>query len=416
MLKKKSLLGAVVSAALLFGMGACGNSSSGSSSSGELTMTIWDEAQKKGMEEMTQAFMKENPNVKVKVTVTPFDQYFTKLETQARGNNMSDVFWMPPEYLPKYVNGDKLLDMSEDIKKDSVDMGKYPKSVVEALSKNGKVWAMPKDYSTVGLWYNKTLFDKAGVSYPDDSWGWKDLASAAEKLTNKAAGQYGIVADNDSNFYSSLMYQNNVKVTDANGKSEIDTPAMHEALNFANSFLKKGYSPSISDQASTTPDQYFESGKAAMIYSGSWMPSEYTASGQKVDVAPLPKGKIRATPMAGLGYAIAKNTKNADAAWKYVKFMSGKTANEIQAKTKTAIPAYEGTQDAIIKAWPDINFKSFVDSSDYGTAPYYIDAWEKFKTVWGDGVGDILAGKTPVDTGLASLNKQVQSIIDEYQK
>ena len=74
---------------------------------------------------------------------------------------------------------------------------KYYQDVLSLYTLDNKYYAVPKDYDTIGLWYNKTLFDKAGVSYPDDTWTWDDMYNAAVKLTDKANGIYGYAANSD---------------------------------------------------------------------------------------------------------------------------------------------------------------------------------------------------------------------------
>jgi multiple sugar transport system substrate-binding protein len=281
---------------------------------------------------------------------------------------------------------------------------------------------MPKDYSTVGLWYNKTLFDKAGVKYPDDTWTWDDLANAAAKLTDKSKGQYGIVADNDANYYEALEFQNEAQIlTNADGtKATANEPAAVDAMTFAYSFIQKGESPSLADQASTKPDDWFTSGKAAMIFNGSWMPATYVeamkTNGQKFDVSVLPKGKTNASPSTGLGYSIASNTKYKDAAVKFLEYMGGEEANTIQAKDQTAIPAYLGTEKAIVDAWPQINFQAFIDSSAYGVAPNFsAPAWSQLRPIEQDSIANILGGKISVKDGMKQMNDQLQQAIDDYE-
>lgn len=413
---KRNVVLALLLFSVLFLTAGCGSGSTDTKSNGnEIVLAIWDNNQKQGMEEMAAAFTKENPDISVKVRVTPFDQYFTKLETQATGNNLPDVFWMPPEYLPKYVNGDKLLDLTDRIQKDKVDLNDFPENLVKALSKNDKQYAMPKDVSTIGLWYNKKIFDDAGVAYPDDTWDWDKLHKVAKQLTDEKKGIYGCLAPNDGNFYNSLIWQNGgTNINEAGTKATVDTPEVREALEYAYSFIKDGLSPDIASFSSTSPDQYFESGKAAMNFGGSWMAAEYLqVDGAEFDVAPLPKGKQRANSMAGLGFSIAKETKNTDNAWKFVNFMSGKEASIIQAKSGAAIPAHKGTQGYYIEEYSEINSQVFVDAIENGTSQNFVDSFEKWKSIFSDGVGEILSGTAKVDEKTKEMNKGIQAIIDE---
>ncbi|ETJ29197.1 ABC transporter, substrate-binding protein, partial [human gut metagenome] len=67
-------------------------------------------------------------------------------------------------------------DLTDKISSSSlVDLNKFPQDLVDLYKSDGKNYAIPKDYDTVGLWYNKTLFDEAGISYPDETWTWDTL-------------------------------------------------------------------------------------------------------------------------------------------------------------------------------------------------------------------------------------------------
>ena len=176
----------------LSGMTACGGSEEAKEDSGEVTLTfaLWDKLQKDGMEQMAAAFEKENPGIKIKVEMTPWDQYWTKMQASGAGDTLPDIFWMHPEQVYEYANGGKIMDMSELIENSSdVDMSKFPQNVVNDFNIDGKQYAIPKDYSTFGLWYNKDIFDEKGVAYPDDTWTWDTLQEAAEKLTDKEKGR-----------------------------------------------------------------------------------------------------------------------------------------------------------------------------------------------------------------------------------
>lgn len=86
---------------------------------------------------------------------------------------------------------------------------------------------------------------------------------------------------------------------------------------------------------------------------------------------PLAKGKQRADLCGGMGYSIAANTEHPEEAWKFVEYLSGEEANKIESESGAAISAYEGTQDAWVNRFPDINAQVFVDASQYGFSSNY---------------------------------------------
>ena len=213
----------------------CGSNGGKKSASTTLTYTIWDKNQEPGMQSIIDAFEDKNSDIKVKLEITPWDQYWTKLEAAATGGAMPDVFWMHANEIRKYAGGDMLMNLTDMIDdSEIVDMSKFPKDLVDIYSLDGENYAMPKDIDTIGLWYNKTLFDEAGVSYPDESWTWDDLLDASNKLTDSEKGIYGYAANmNSQEGYYNYIFQNGGSVIrEVNGKkvSGFDMPETQEAI------------------------------------------------------------------------------------------------------------------------------------------------------------------------------------------
>lgn len=82
-----------------------------------LTYGVWDKNQEASMREIADAFEKSHPNIKVKVELTPYKQYWTKLETEATGGNLPDVFWMNGLHIAQYASGKMLLPIGEKLKR-----------------------------------------------------------------------------------------------------------------------------------------------------------------------------------------------------------------------------------------------------------------------------------------------------------
>ena len=150
-------------ALVLGSMGGCQNSEEQESDNdGKITLTfaIWDQLQQDGMQQMVDAFEEENPDIDVKIELTPYEQYWTKMQASGTGGSMPDVLWMHPEQIYDYARGGKIMDLSEKIENSEItDLTKFPENVVNSLSVDGGQYAIPKDYSTFGLWYNKDIFD-----------------------------------------------------------------------------------------------------------------------------------------------------------------------------------------------------------------------------------------------------------------
>ncbi|MES9682051.1 sugar ABC transporter substrate-binding protein [Gottfriedia acidiceleris] len=353
----------------LLGLAGCGSSgTSGDSKDGkvEITYGFWDKKQVPAVDEIIKLFNEKYPNIKVKTELTPYAQYFQKLETAATGGALPDVLWMNGPHIVQYAEGKVIVPLSDLASKDNYSLDNYPKSLVDLYTVGGKLYGIPKDFDTTGLWYNKQIFDEAGIPYPDNTWDWNKLKEVAKKLTNKDKGVYGFAAlmGNQGGYYD-FIWQNGGHIISEDGKSVgFDQPEAIEALKYNISFIKEGLSPTQAQMTETAPSELFSSGKIAMMFDGPWMVPEYKKN-PDLNVAVVPKGKQRAVSIHGLANVIAANTKHEDAAWKFVQFLGSKEAAEVYAKTGTVIPAYNGTQDAWLKAVPNLNLQAFIDGVDY---------------------------------------------------
>jgi multiple sugar transport system substrate-binding protein len=364
---KKWLIMLITAILVLIGLAGCSNDDTASGDGKvEITYGFWDKKQVTAIDEVIKLFNEKYPDIKVKTEITPYGQYFQKLETAATGAALPDVMWMNGAHVEKYAEGKVILPLTDLAKKESYGLDNYPKSLIDLYTVKGEIFGIPKDFDTTGLWYNKKIFDEAGVPYPDDTWDWNKLKEVAKKLTNKDKGIWGFAATmgNQGGYYD-FIWQNGGYIISDDGKSVgFDQPEAIDALNYNISFIKEGLSPTQAQMTETAASELFSSGKVAMMFDGPWMVQEYK-NNPDINVAVVPKGKQRAVAIHGLANVIAANTKHKDASWKFVQFLGSKEAADIFAKTGTVIPAYNDTQDAWIQAVPNINLQAFIDGVDY---------------------------------------------------
>lgn len=337
-----------------------------------ITYAIWDNKQLPAHEQIIAAFEAEHPNINVEPQVVPWGDYWTKLQTAVAGGEAYDTFWMNGPNFPVYASKGILLDLQPLIDADAVDMTKYPQSLVDLYSYNGSTYALPKDFDTIGLFYNKDLFDQAGLAYPDDTWTWENLAEAAAKLTNADEGVWGFgsTLEGQSNLFNFIFQNGGRLFNDDNSAVVVDEPAACDALQYAYSFIADGSSPDGATMASLSPtEQLFPGGKLGMITTGSWMVKAYAETDLNIGVAPLPQGAQRATIVHGLGNVVWAGTQHPQEAWEWVKFLGSEQAAQIQAETGTVIPAYAGMQEVWVNAVPDMDLQVFVNGLDY-SVPY----------------------------------------------
>jgi multiple sugar transport system substrate-binding protein len=344
---------------------------------------LWDSNQAKLIQKIADSF-EEETGIHVDIQVNGWSDYWTGLEAAATGGSLPDTFWMHSNNIYYYAANDQLLDLTSYIEKSSdIDLKNYPEGLNQIYNLNGKQYAIPKDYDTIGLWYNKTMFDAAGVAYPDDTWTWDDLKAAAKKLTKPDGSQYGFLAAlHSQEGYYNFVYQNGGTIVTADKKSGYDDPKTVEAMEYYFNFVREGLSPAITDDAARA--EAFQNGLCAMALFGSWNLSGFAANDyikNNCDVAVLPTSNNggKASIFNGLGNCIAANTKHPEESWKWIDYLSNEAGQKKQAELGIAISAFNNTADAWTAAYPMFNVKCYLDMVSYAQIRPYTNltsAWE----------------------------------------
>ncbi|MBS4750497.1 extracellular solute-binding protein [Carnobacteriaceae bacterium zg-ZUI78] len=390
MRKIMSYIGAISATVML---AACGNGAQNTSnkteseSSGtksEITYAIWDSGQEKGLRKIADKFEEKNKDIKVKIQVVNWDAYWTMLEAGATGGTLPDTFWMHSNEIYRYGSNNMLLGLDDYLAKSKdAKLENFPEGLNKIYNVGGKQYAVPKDYDTIGLWYNKKMFDEAGVAYPDESWDWNKLYEVAKKLTKEDGSQYGFLAPlhNQEGFYN-FIYQNDGTVITPDKKSGYDNPKTIQALEYYMRFVKEKLSPEITDDKKRA--EALQNGQVAMALFGSWNLSSFNDNEyikNNFDIAVLPKGNTgkRVTIFNGLGNAISANTKHKEASWKWVEFLSSKEGQDMQASLGVAISAYKGAATTWVDSNKNFHIKSFIDMVDDAQIRPYSNSTSKWE-------------------------------------
>ena len=429
-MKFKKVMALVLASAMVFSMAACGGDSgssgetkkedsgdSGESDGGELSVSIWDTNQEPGLKEILADFTEET-GIKTKLTVVKWDEYWTMLEAGAQGGSLPDVFWMHSNESERYMSNDMLLDLTDKIaESDKIDPENYPEDIWGLYTYDDKYYAVPKDVDTIALWYNKTMFDEAGLAYPTADWTWDDVSEAAKKLTKDDGSQYGLAVRNDNNQagYYNLVYDNGgYIINEDKTKSGWDDPKTIEAMKTLEGWIKDGVMPSIETMSENGEDVLFQSGKAAMVLQGSWMvaayrDNEYTAA--NCDLVELPKNAEtgrRASVYNGLGWAAAANGEHTEEAWKLLEYLGSEEAQKKQAELGVTMSAYKGTSDAWAKS-ADFNLQAYLNMMD----DMEIRPYSKTTVTWENEDNEILKS---VYTGEKTMEEACKEMADQMNE
>ncbi|WP_318615576.1 extracellular solute-binding protein [Sporosarcina sp. YIM B06819] len=354
-MKKYLLL--IFSLVMIF-LAACSNEDSTGESKGEgatstdkkgdveLTFSIWGNDQHAGMyEEVIKGFYEENPNIKVKIDLIPFPDYQQKMSVLAAGNELPDVGWVSEAMVSQFKKNNILSDLSEFGEDAAFDMDDFIPSTLELWKHDGKLLGLPFSTPPMILYYNKTMFEEAGLETPTElalkgEWTWEQFEEAAKALsagegTNRTYGarlfrEWTNFATLPSHTisYGGSMFSDDMKEFKWNSPEGIKTFEMLNRMMFE-------------DKSHVPPGENieYEGGKVGM-YSAmySYMTNARQITDFEWDIAPLPKGPNGRAPLLGQAGIVAfEGSKHPEEAKKLLKFLASEVG--IQAQSEFFVPA-----------------------------------------------------------------------------
>jgi multiple sugar transport system substrate-binding protein len=367
--------------------------------------TFSDPFGNKWEKDVADAFMKQNPEITVKLEQYPGD-FFKALENKFIANEAPDVFFLDIVQAPSLINAGKVEPIDEYVKKYNYDIDDIVPSLRQAFSWDGKLYGIAKDYNMLGLFYNKEMFEKAGLKPPTN---WDELKEAAKKLTTKDVK--GLVLQNELPRFQPLAYQNGGSMLDGQ-TPKVNRPENIEAAEFWNSLFKEGIAVEPKDIGEGWDGDAFGKGRAAMTIEGGWMCKylQNTAPDLKYGVVELPVNKSKSTMAFTVAWGIASTSKNKDAAFKFVSFITNKDNQRLVIPEQNAIPSRISLHKEFADKFPV--WEAFTKSYEYAVPFNYGIAGPVVIDEIGKALEKVKLGQSDAKTALDEAQKK----IDEYLK
>jgi ABC-type sugar transport system permease subunit/ABC-type glycerol-3-phosphate transport system substrate-binding protein len=294
-----------------------------------------------------EAFERDHPGVTVRAERQPAgDEYVQKLIMEQAAGLAPDVLFCGDNYSALAGRG-ILADLTPFLQGDpSVHLSDYYPQMVDAFQNNGKLYALPRDIAPMGLiYYNKSLFDKAHLPYPDGTWSWdykphpergaKDFLTVAQKLTrhDKSGSVYGFAGGWSTQTMSNFVYSSGGEFIDnyhAPKKLLYNDPLVVNAIQLTVDMIQKyNISPSTIELQSSAvgPHELFTQGRIAMYCTGVWEVPRFRDEIKNFDwdIAAFPAGPTgKHGVMTGWsGYGLTTGGEHKQEAWELVKYLAG---------------------------------------------------------------------------------------------
>lgn len=310
------------------GSGGTGNSKEpdGNSSSAATTLRFatWDTGDALKIEqEIAKKFEESHPGTKVQVEAYA-DGFDQKLAAGFGAANPPDVMymWDFPTYHQSLEPLDDYASKDKDLNIDDFYQGLFNYGKID-----NKLYGIPAGFTTRVVYYNKKMFDEAGIAYPADGWTWSEFQEMAQKLTDKSKKQYGfgVRAENDTYDLQGFVWSNGGSFISEDGttiEGYMNSKETAEAIQMLGDMLKNGSAVLTGGKGQQSGEDIFKAGKIAMWESGIWPLESFRDAGIDVGTVEMPAfpGKPLKGVLAESALSIAKDSKNKDLAWEFIKY------------------------------------------------------------------------------------------------
>ena len=391
----------------------------------ELRYMMWDPQIIEKEQALADEFTRQNPNVTVSVEGVAYGQFWEKMQAMAAARNMPDVFWMSSGFVKDYAAMGAILNLEPYVAK--IDQSKFFSNafnVLRAPNFEGDMYAFPWAVVTCISYYNKRIFDEAGVPYPTQDWTWDEMRDLAIKLSKDTDGdgaydQWGYWVKGRYTHMYPFAYNNGSQPVDDNfNEFLLNEGPGKDAMEFLTNLIVK-------DKVSPTPAQTkgiskpFTTGKIAMAEEGSWRIDSYRSGLEdEFGITLTPLGPDSGGKHVVFGWADAMSisafTDHPEEAFEWLLFMSG-PGRPTDSMLGGKVPAWKANAYSDVWLEKDLlpeNKQLVLDSIDLigpkVTLPPRFDEWNS--QVQSD-FDKMALGEGDFDTVMAELQAKVEKIL-----
>lgn len=287
-------------------------------------------------------FEAANPDIQVQLEPVGSGDYYARILTQIAAGDPPDLLQIGDDAVPMFVDKGAFLALDDFIASADypLDTSIYLPGVLDPGKWNGEQYLLPKDFSPLAVYYNKKLFDAAGVAYPKDGWSWDEFLAAAQALTkiddSGKTTQWGVQLPaawtTGFEFWVAAAGGRLISEDGQQFVGFMDSPEVQSAVQFyADLYNKYKVAPPPADMnAFGGGNSEFDNGAAAMRIFGRW-PQAGMKQNPNIDlgVVGVPAGKVRAGVLFWGGFGISSLSKNPDAAWRFLRYYTGAEGAEV---------------------------------------------------------------------------------------
>lgn len=422
-MRRRTLLGSVLAAPLLAATGCA---------SDDDALTFFFQARPEEARvrlRIIDEFQKRHPDIRIRTIMSGPDP-LQQMLTYCAGGKCPDVMMAWELLYAGLAERGVLLDLRTLLDRDpeyaaALRADSYP-TLYDTFTYAGGQYALPEQWSGVFLYYNRELFDEAGVRAPvrwHDAWSFDEFLDAAQALTRTR--QWGFVDAWVPYFSAACFGMNNgaqwfTPPVDPT-RTNLGDPRFAEGYQFyADLALRHRVAPKVADQQSVSAPDLFRRGRAAMAMGGHWLYSEFAGHDEfPIDVTVLPVGPHGGpgaiTDVGSTGLSIAADSPRIEQAWEFVKFATGPVGQAIIAASGLFVPVLKSAMAApgFAAAHRDIrNLQVFTEGPENSRALPITPVWGKVSALLERGGNRVLRGAATAASLSSSLTTDINTLLE----
>jgi ABC-type glycerol-3-phosphate transport system substrate-binding protein len=368
----------------------------------ETILRFWDNQQTESglsqyQQEAVKSFEAENPDIKVEVTTVPYPEYQQRLLTAVQGGNAPDVSTIDQIWVAAFAAAGVIEPLDELAASAKISADTFFPGAWASATYDGSLWGIPFN---VDVWqfsfYNEDLLNAAGID-PASLATFEGLKAAGEKLTDQAAGKYGIglfahKGEDTVVVMDSFIFSNGGQVLNEDGSCGLTSDASVEALAYLQALAP--YAPrGIANASSGDMRELFLNGSLAIEF---WPALEQpTLQKSALDwdfvVGTAPQGKTPIGTFGGWNLVLYSDSPHKEAAWKFIQFL---TREDVNGKVVDLIPANVKAADTFLRAnrtGPERILEHLDNAAPRPLSPRYLEVSDIQVTL----AQDVFAGMDP---------------------
>ncbi|MDJ0755593.1 MAG: sugar ABC transporter substrate-binding protein [Ardenticatenaceae bacterium] len=376
-----------------------------------------DPAELAAYESLVEAFHEQNPQIKVQLQHIPSQSdYRRRLATAFSAGTPPDVMLINYRRFASFAGQGGLEPLDTYIEQSEIiNRSDFFPIALSSFEWRERLWCVPQNVSSLVVYYNRDLFDEAGVSYPEDNWRWEDFMRAAQELTQDhdrdgQIDQYGAGIAPNLFRLAPFIWQDGLDIVDDPLQPSRLTLDQPEVLTVFQRFIALQTVDQVvpnanAEAAEPSENRWLNGGLAMYFNSRRGVPTYRTIDSFEWDVVRLP---ITQDEWIGIlhsdAYCLAAAAENKEAAWQFIEFANGVQGQTIVARSGRTVPSRPDVAQspAFLDGLPPANAQTFIDTVDQLRGVPVMAGWTAIEEITGKEIERAFYGQVSAEEAAAA--------------